>query len=270
LEKCFWKKIPLQIWVNEQEVTIIDTHITQGAITQAPYGFWRNDTAVFLNTADNNFLEGTNFNYSCRPTSARPPCYDKYQMPKSKTLNPLPELISCSTLIQIPFVISDGGLSYCQSISITNNTVTGGIGFSIASSEVDCVVKVMDSSEIIFYITLHTGSYGFFREAIYINCKEAAIGIYTNCGLENFSVIHPINMSYNWGAEIEVVSDNVIGGDSGFDWPNPFSSLLGNTLSTAISYIIMAAIVLTGIVIGIIILRCLISHCQARGKGGGN
>jgi hypothetical protein len=110
LEKCFWKEIPLQIWVIEQEVTIIDTHITQGVFTQAPYGFWRNDTAVFLNTADNNFLEGTNYNYSCLPTSARPPCYDKYQMPISRTLNPLPELISCSILIKIPFVISDGGL----------------------------------------------------------------------------------------------------------------------------------------------------------------
>jgi hypothetical protein len=191
-------------------------------------------------------------------------------MPKSRTLNPLPELISCFILVQIPFVISDGGFPYCQSVTISNNTVTGGIGFSIASSEVDCVVKVMDSSEIIFYITLHAGRYRFFREAIYINCKEAAIGIYTNCGLDNFSVIHTKDMDYVWGAEIEVVSDEVIGSDSGFDWPNPFSSLLGNTLATAISYIIMAAIVLTGIVISICILRFLISHCQARGKGGGN
>jgi hypothetical protein len=46
----------------------------------APYGFWKhtnNATGkenVFLNTTNNNFLEGTNYNYSCTPVTSPGKC----------------------------------------------------------------------------------------------------------------------------------------------------------------------------------------------------
>jgi hypothetical protein len=41
----------------------------------APYEFWKHTNnatgkeSVFLNMANNNFLEGTNYNYSCTPVT---------------------------------------------------------------------------------------------------------------------------------------------------------------------------------------------------------
>jgi hypothetical protein len=46
----------------------------------APYGFWghtNNATrkkSIFLNTTNNNFLEGTNYNYSCTPVTSPRKC----------------------------------------------------------------------------------------------------------------------------------------------------------------------------------------------------
>jgi hypothetical protein len=256
--------------VNGQETTVIDMHLTQGSVVQATYGFWRNSTSVFLNTANNNYLEGTDYNYSCVPTSSRPSCYHDYVMPPSATLNPLPELLSCTTLMQIPFVISDGGLPFCKAVVVSNNTETGGIGFTSSSQDWDCVIKVKDSSDVIFYITLHSGSYRFFKEVTHINCEEAGDGNYINCGLDIVNSLNPKNMTYDVGAKIQVVSDKYVPDGSGNSVPNPFSNSLKNNVVTVVVIIIIVIIVITGIVIGICILRCLISlYCQTRGKGGG-
>jgi hypothetical protein len=48
--------------VNGKEKTAVDISLTVNQILQALYGLWRNATSVFLNTATNNFLEGSNFN----------------------------------------------------------------------------------------------------------------------------------------------------------------------------------------------------------------
>jgi hypothetical protein len=133
---------------------------------------------------------------------------------------------------------------YCQLIFIINNTLSSSINPSFASWEVDYVFGIINWLKIEFFI----------HEEFYISCKEVEVDIYIN-----------------WRIKMKVIVDKVIGGDSpSFDWPNPSYSLFGNLLSTAIFYIILAAIVITGIVIGIVILHYLISHCQARGKGGRN
>jgi hypothetical protein len=58
----------------------------------ATYGFWQctnNQTgreSIFLNTASNNYLEGTNFNYSCRSLNNPINCMEDFAMPEIKTI----------------------------------------------------------------------------------------------------------------------------------------------------------------------------------------
>jgi hypothetical protein len=62
-----------------------------GPDLEAPYGFWKhtNDVtgkeSIYLNTATNNFLEGTNFNYSCTPLNTPGGCRQDYIMPEIYT-----------------------------------------------------------------------------------------------------------------------------------------------------------------------------------------
>jgi hypothetical protein len=268
LQRCHWQETSLQVMVNNQTKEVIQTHLTQGAVVQAAYGFWRNESAIFLNTASNNFLEGTNYNYTCAPKGGLPPVRHDYYMEKPSTLNPLPQLVECNTLIQIPFIITNGGLPWCEAILVVNNTETGGIGFELGLGGRECVVKVQDDSDTIFYIVIHSGSYRFFQEVKGINCIDAGEGVYTNCGSDNFTTIIPKQMGYDTGAEIEVVSpiDEAGSGSSLFSWPSLFGNVFSSNIITAIQYITIAVIAVVGLVIGIILLRCLISHCQARRK----
>jgi hypothetical protein len=63
-------------------------------------------------------------------------------MERPSTLNPLPQLVECTTLIQIPFIVTNGGLPWCEAILVVNNTETGGIGFELGLGSRECVVKV--------------------------------------------------------------------------------------------------------------------------------
>jgi hypothetical protein len=106
MERCHWKETPLQVIVNGEKKTVINISLTVNPILQPPYGLWRNATLIFLNAATNNFVEGTKFNYSCKPTNL-PKCRRRdYKMPDPLILNPLPEIVGCTTLIQIPFIIT--------------------------------------------------------------------------------------------------------------------------------------------------------------------
>jgi hypothetical protein len=72
-------------------------------------------------------------------------------------------------------------------------------------------------------------------------------------------------MSYDWGKNIEVVKA-VSTGVAGIT--NPFENLFKNNLQTVIMWKIIICIIIVIIIVGIILLRCLYSHCQARKFGG--
>jgi hypothetical protein len=232
MERCHWKETPLQVIVNGEEKTVVDISLTVNTILQAPYGLWRNTISIFLNTATNNFLEGTNFNYSCKPTNS-PKCRKDYKMTDPVILNPLPEMFGCTTLILIPFIITTGGLPYCSAIKIKEDLETGGFGLQASSGSEEGVIKVLDDTNIIFYITLSKGSYRFFKKIIPINCLDQSNGIYTKCGQEEMVPIVAEAMSYDWGKDIEVVKA-VSTGMAGIT--NPFENLFKNKLQTIIMW----------------------------------
>jgi hypothetical protein len=126
-------------------------------------------------------------------------------MPDPLILNPLPAMVGCTTLIQIPFIITTGGLPYCSAIKITEDLETGGFGFQASSGSEECVIKVLDDTNLIFCITLFKGSYRSFKNVISINCLDQSNGIYTECEQEEMVLIVAEAMSYDWGKDIEVV-----------------------------------------------------------------
>jgi hypothetical protein len=73
LDRCFCEEKTSGLVVKKNGVVIEHYSVTLsvGAHLIAPYGFWRhtnNSTgkeSIFLNTVNNNFLGGRNYNYSC-------------------------------------------------------------------------------------------------------------------------------------------------------------------------------------------------------------
>jgi hypothetical protein len=104
LDRCFWKELSTGVTTckNEEIIEHTSVTITVGPHQIAPYGFWRhtNNQAgkelIFLNTASNNYLEGTNYNYSCRPLNNVKNCMEDFAMPEIRTINGMPNIPSCS------------------------------------------------------------------------------------------------------------------------------------------------------------------------------
>jgi hypothetical protein len=71
-----------------------------------PYGFWTHTATgkenTFLNIASNNFLEGTNYDYLCKPVIFPGKCKINYVMPELRIINSMPDIPSCSTLVALP------------------------------------------------------------------------------------------------------------------------------------------------------------------------
>jgi hypothetical protein len=51
--------------------------------------------SIFLDIANNNFLEGTNYNYSYTPITSSGKCKTDYVMPELRTINSMPNIPSC-------------------------------------------------------------------------------------------------------------------------------------------------------------------------------
>jgi hypothetical protein len=105
--RCFWKELTTGVttYKNEEIIEHSSVIITVGSHQIAPHGFWRhtnNQTgkeSIFLNTASNNFLEGTNYNYSCRSLNDPRICMEDFAIPEIRTINGMPNIPSCSTIV---------------------------------------------------------------------------------------------------------------------------------------------------------------------------
>jgi hypothetical protein len=93
-------------------------------------GFWKyinnvtGKESIFLNTTNNNFLEGTNYNYSCTPITSPEKCKIDYVMLELRTINSMPNIPSCDII----FVLSTNEVTpitnYCTTIKSIKNMET--------------------------------------------------------------------------------------------------------------------------------------------------
>jgi hypothetical protein len=91
--------------IEEEKSISLVTLIVSPALT-TPYGFGGNDTSYIINTAFNNYLENTNFNYTCEPVYI-PTNGNDYILPAPQTINLIPKLTSYMTLVKVPFTVEE-------------------------------------------------------------------------------------------------------------------------------------------------------------------
>jgi hypothetical protein len=104
-----------------------------GPHLETPYGFWRhtNDVtgkeSIYLNTATNNFLKSTNFNYSCTPLNTLSGCRKDYIMLEVHTANSMPNIPSCSILVTLEAKDVILATNYCKAIKVIKNVESNSI-----------------------------------------------------------------------------------------------------------------------------------------------
>jgi hypothetical protein len=104
--------------------------------------------SVFINTAKNNFLEGTNYNYSCTPITSPGKCKTNYVMPELRIINSMPNIPSCATIIVLTTNKITPITNYCSAIKSIRNMETQLIGIKSLSGTYD--VKVFNKLGDIF------------------------------------------------------------------------------------------------------------------------
>jgi hypothetical protein len=95
MDRCFWEEriLGISIYKNDELLTHHSVTFTVGPHLEASYGFWRHTNfltkkdGIYLNIVINNFLEGTNFNYSCTPLNTPGGCRQDYVMLEIYTAN---------------------------------------------------------------------------------------------------------------------------------------------------------------------------------------
>jgi hypothetical protein len=95
--------------------------IEQSPVVSYPYGYWVDGSQIFIRTATENFLEGTNYNYSCDSYLATPSYGQEWRYPEAKTVNPNPYLISCKMIVNLPYKIVDSAADYCTHVQVVSN-----------------------------------------------------------------------------------------------------------------------------------------------------
>jgi hypothetical protein len=170
LDRCFWEEhtTRVSIFKNEELLEHFSVTLTVGLYLQAPYGFWRytnnmtGKESVFLNTATNNFLEGTNYNYSCTPLNNPGGCRQNYAMPTINTANSMTNILSCSTIVSLKAEDLHPVTHFCQAVKLIKNLEAGSIGIKSLSGS--CDIKIQDKTKLVSYITVDEGSYRFFGD----------------------------------------------------------------------------------------------------------
>jgi hypothetical protein len=167
MNRCFWKELPtgVSVYKNNELIDYLLVTLIVGPHQQAPYGYWshiNNATGrelIFLNTASNNFLEETNYNYSCRPPNMPMNCMEDFAMPEIRTINGIPNIPSCSTIVTLK---ASDITSFCTAIKLINNTESNSVG--IKSLSRSCDLKIQDKAGSMIIISIDEGLYRFFAD----------------------------------------------------------------------------------------------------------
>jgi hypothetical protein len=230
---------------TEEEKNISAVTLTVSPALTTPYGFWRNDMSYIINTAFNNYLENTNFNYTCKPVYI-PTNGNDYILPAPQTVNPMPQLTSRMTLIKVPFTVEEMLMEFCPVVNIVHNVESNSYGF--VSQVGDCSIKVKDDLNQTSYLYLSMGSYRFMKSVNQIACVDAGDGLYLNCNSKNFTTIIPSEKGYDHVKEVGVDHMN-IGSDVDSNFQNPFEDFFKSNIKDIITIvvIIIPVIVAAGI-----------------------
>jgi hypothetical protein len=145
-------------WEEKTSGLVIIEHISTTLSIRphllALYGFWKDKNngtgkeSIFLNTGNNNFLEGTNYNYSCMRITSPRKCKTDYVMPELRIINSMPNILSCATIVVLPTNEVIPITNYHLAIKSIKNMEIQSI--RIKSLSRTCDVKVSDNHNFVF------------------------------------------------------------------------------------------------------------------------
>jgi hypothetical protein len=144
----------------------------------------------------NNFLEGTNYNYSC------------LKMAEIRTINGMPNIPSCSTIVTLKAPDIIPVTKFCMVVKLINNTESNSVGIKSLSGS--CDLKIQDKAGSIIIISVDEGSYRFFADLFGISCEFMGEGNYVNCSDKTPEEIRPKDQGFDEAAEkiVNITSDN--------------------------------------------------------------
>jgi hypothetical protein len=85
--------------INESWAT--NMTLEDSTVSSALYGFWRNETSIFIRTSEWLFMEGTVFKYICNSLNPNPKCGSNLNMPEMRMASGLPLFKQYSMLVKI-------------------------------------------------------------------------------------------------------------------------------------------------------------------------
>jgi hypothetical protein len=233
-------------------------------MVNAPYGFWRNDSSVFIAASNWLFMEDTAFNYSCMPENPNPGCGTNLRMLDMKTASGMPILQQCTMLVKIPADIFGLKIEFCEEVILIHNIEVDTIGIKTMGES--CMVKVQEGEKI-QNLWISQGSYRFFKQLSYIACIPQGDGIYTNCSgnkdNKDLVLIEARDMGYDEAVEV-VVEVGSVGNDGLFVNVPGFSDLLSSKMKNIflIVGIVVGSIIL--VIIAIIVICLIRNYCSKR------
>jgi hypothetical protein len=130
------------------QLNIYSGTLTMEPHQTAPYGYWHHTNnatgkeVIYLNTASNNFLEGMNYNYSCKPLNRPVKCMEDFVMPEIRMINGMPNMVSCSTIVTIKALDIIPVTNFCTIVKLINNTESNAVGIKSLSGSCDLKLKI--------------------------------------------------------------------------------------------------------------------------------
>jgi hypothetical protein len=91
-------------------------------------------------------MEGTAFNYTCKPMNPNPKCGTSLNIPDMQTASGHPVLKQCTMLVKIPAEIYNLKVEFCTNVILIHNTESDTIG--IKTMKQSCMVKVQEGDLI--------------------------------------------------------------------------------------------------------------------------
>jgi hypothetical protein len=75
LQLCEWVETSSYFTINDINLNETVVSLTVNPSTDAKYGLLRNESGIFIRTANWLYTQDSTFNYSCKITNPRPPCW---------------------------------------------------------------------------------------------------------------------------------------------------------------------------------------------------
>jgi hypothetical protein len=179
---------------------------------------------------------------------------EDYAMPEIRTINGIPNIPYCSTIVYLKASDVIPVTKFCMAIKLINNTESNSVGIKSLSGS--CDLKIQDKAGSIIIISVDEGSYRFFADLFGISCEFTGEGNYVNCSDKTPEEIWPKDQGFDEAAEkiVNITSDT---SNNGLNLDQiSFKDLFNSKYKTIMWTIIIIISVIVFITILIIICYC--------------